>query len=163
GQRGEDGPGGDRARGTAHGWPGRGDRRDDPGARPLLAEDAGAPGDRVGYGLPAQAFRASLPSVGGSHRRRRRECIGGLVARECIRGLAAREFRLPDIGEGLTAAEIVRWLVPVGGYVAQDQPVVEVETDKAVVEIPSPYAGVVLEHGGAEGETIAVGAVLVVV
>lgn len=75
----------------------------------------------------------------------------------------AREFRLPDIGEGLTEAEIVRWLVPVGGYVEQDQPVVEVETDKAVVEIPSPYAGVVLEHGGAEGETIAVGAVLVVV
>jgi pyruvate/2-oxoglutarate dehydrogenase complex dihydrolipoamide acyltransferase (E2) component len=75
----------------------------------------------------------------------------------------AREFRLPDIGEGLTEAEIVRWLVPVGGFVEQDQPVVEVETDKAVVEIPSPYAGVVLAHGGAEGETIAVGSVLVVI
>jgi pyruvate dehydrogenase E2 component (dihydrolipoamide acetyltransferase) len=74
-----------------------------------------------------------------------------------------REFLLPDIGEGLTEAEIVRWLVPEGGQVAADQPVVEVETDKAVVEIPSPYAGVVLRHGGAEGETIKVGAVLVVI
>ncbi len=75
----------------------------------------------------------------------------------------AREFRLPDIGEGLTEAEVVRWLVPEGGFVEQDQPVVELETDKAVVEIPSPYAGVVLRHGGAEGETIQVGEVLVVI
>jgi pyruvate dehydrogenase E2 component (dihydrolipoamide acetyltransferase) len=75
----------------------------------------------------------------------------------------AHEFRLPDIGEGLTEAEIVRWLVPEGERVEADQPVVEVETDKAVVEIPSPYAGTVLRHGGAEGETIAVGAVLVVI
>jgi pyruvate dehydrogenase E2 component (dihydrolipoamide acetyltransferase) len=74
-----------------------------------------------------------------------------------------REFRLPDIGEGLTEAEIVRWLVPEGGRVEADQPVVEVETDKAVVEIPSPYGGTVLRHGGAEGETITVGSVLVVI
>ncbi len=75
----------------------------------------------------------------------------------------AHEFRLPDIGEGLTEAEIVRWVVPVGGYVAMDETVVEVETDKAVVEIPSPYAGVVLHHGAAEGEVIEVGQVLVVI
>ena len=75
----------------------------------------------------------------------------------------AREFLLPDIGEGLTEAEIVRWLVAEGDMVDADQPVVEVETDKAVVEIPSPYAGVVLSHGGAEGETIEVGSVLVVI
>ena len=74
-----------------------------------------------------------------------------------------REFRLPDIGEGLTEAEIVRWLVPEGERVEADQPVVEVETDKAVVEIPSPYAGVVLRHGGTEGQTIDVGSVLVVI
>ena len=73
------------------------------------------------------------------------------------------EFRLPDIGEGLTEAEIVRWLVPVGERVEADQPIVEVETDKAVVEIPSPYAGIVLEHGGAEGEIVDVGSVLVVI
>jgi pyruvate/2-oxoglutarate dehydrogenase complex dihydrolipoamide acyltransferase (E2) component len=75
----------------------------------------------------------------------------------------AREFKLPDIGEGLTEAEVVRWLIPVGGRVEVDQGIVEVETDKAVVEIPSPFAGVVLRHGGAEGETIAVGQVLVVI
>lgn len=75
----------------------------------------------------------------------------------------AREFRLPDIGEGLTEAEIVTWLVAEGDHVESDQPIVEVETDKAVVEIPSPYAGVVLQHGGAEGEVLAVGAVLVVI
>ncbi len=50
----------------------------------------------------------------------------------------AYEFRLPDIGEGLTEAEVVRWLVDVGSEVDLDQPLVEVETDKAVVEIPSP-------------------------
>jgi len=74
-----------------------------------------------------------------------------------------REFRLPDIGEGLTEAEIVRWLVAEGESVEADQPIVEVETDKAVVEIPSPYAGVVERHGGAEGETLEVGSVLVVI
>jgi pyruvate dehydrogenase E2 component (dihydrolipoamide acetyltransferase) len=75
----------------------------------------------------------------------------------------AKEFRLPDIGEGLTEAEIVRWLVEVGGHVEADESVVEVETDKAVVEIPSPYAGVVLHHGGAEGDVVEVGQILVVV
>jgi len=75
----------------------------------------------------------------------------------------AREFRLPDIGEGLTEAEIVRWLVSEGDSIDADQSIVEVETDKAVVEIPTPYGGVVLRLGGAEGETIAVGSVLVVV
>lgn len=75
----------------------------------------------------------------------------------------ANEFRLPDIGEGLTEAEIVRWLVQVGERVEADQPIVEVETDKAVVELPSPYAGIVLEHGGAEGETVDVGSILVVI
>ena len=75
----------------------------------------------------------------------------------------AQVFRLPDIGEGLTEAEVVRWLVAVGEPVAMDQPVVEVETDKAVVEIPSPHAGTVLFHGAAAGEVLAVGAILVVV
>ncbi|MGH8925972.1 MAG: dihydrolipoamide acetyltransferase family protein [Acidimicrobiia bacterium] len=75
----------------------------------------------------------------------------------------AKEFRLPDIGEGLTEAEIVRWLIPVGEPVKVDQPVVEVETDKAVVEIPSPYGGIVLHHGAGEGETLPVGEILVVV
>ena len=75
----------------------------------------------------------------------------------------AREFRLPDIGEGLTEAEIVSWLVAEGDRVEADQPIVEVGTDKAVVEIPSPYAGIVVRQGGAEGDTIEVGSILVVI
>ncbi|MGP4011372.1 dihydrolipoamide acetyltransferase family protein [Streptomyces sp. 4N124] len=68
-----------------------------------------------------------------------------------------REFVLPDLGEGLTEAEIVRWLVHVGDSVRVDQPVVEVETAKAVVEVPCPYAGVVTRLWGREGESVDVG------
>ncbi|MFP3989153.1 dihydrolipoamide acetyltransferase family protein [Streptomyces sp. E11-3] len=73
------------------------------------------------------------------------------------------EFKLPDLGEGLTEAEIVRWLVAVGDVVAVDQPVVEVETAKAMVEVPCPYAGVVTARFGAEGEELPVGAPLLTV
>jgi len=75
----------------------------------------------------------------------------------------AYEFRLPDIGEGLTEAAVVQWLIPVGEPVKVDQPVVEVETDKAVVEIPSPRGGTVLHHGAEAGQTLAVGEILVVI
>lgn len=61
------------------------------------------------------------------------------------------EFKLPDLGEGLTEAEIVRWLVQVGDVVAVDQAVVEVETAKAMVEVPCPYGGVVTARFGEEG------------
>ncbi|MGW4648944.1 biotin/lipoyl-containing protein, partial [Kitasatospora sp. NPDC004289] len=74
-----------------------------------------------------------------------------------------REFTLPDLGEGLTGAEVVRWLVEVGEVIAVDQPVVEVETAKAVVEVPCPYGGVVTARFGAEGEEIPVGSPLVTV
>ncbi|MEU3463350.1 dihydrolipoamide acetyltransferase family protein [Streptomyces sp. NPDC006733] len=74
-----------------------------------------------------------------------------------------KEFTLPDLGEGLTEAEIVRWLVQVGEVVAIDQPVVEVETAKAVVEVPCPYGGVVTARYGAEGESLAVGRPLITV
>lgn len=67
------------------------------------------------------------------------------------------EFRLPDIGEGLTEAEVVRWLVSVGDQVAVDQPLVEVETAKSLVELPSPYAGIVLRLGVPDGTVLAVG------
>ncbi|MER6050812.1 dihydrolipoamide acetyltransferase family protein [Streptomyces sp. NPDC001793] len=74
-----------------------------------------------------------------------------------------REFTLPDLGEGLTEAVIVRWLVEVGEVVAVDQPVVEVETAKAMVEVPCPYGGVVTARFGAEGAEVPVGAPLVTV
>ncbi|MGW0789857.1 dihydrolipoamide acetyltransferase family protein [Streptomyces sp. NPDC002911] len=73
------------------------------------------------------------------------------------------EFKLPDLGEGLTEAEIVRWLVEVGDVVAVDQPVVEVETAKATVEVPCPYKGVVTARFGEEGAELPVGAPLLTV
>ncbi|MDQ8707654.1 dihydrolipoamide acetyltransferase family protein [Streptomyces sp. LHD-70] len=73
------------------------------------------------------------------------------------------EFALPDLGEGLTEAEIVRWMVSVGDVVAVDQPVVEVETAKAMVEVPCPYAGVVTARFGEEGTELPVGAPLLTV
>ncbi|WP_411109467.1 dihydrolipoamide acetyltransferase family protein [Streptomyces sp. c-19] len=73
------------------------------------------------------------------------------------------EFKLPDLGEGLTEAEIVRWLVSVGDVVAIDQPVVEVETAKAMVEVPCPYGGVVTARYGEEGSELPVGAPLLTV
>jgi pyruvate dehydrogenase E2 component (dihydrolipoamide acetyltransferase) len=73
------------------------------------------------------------------------------------------EFKLPDLGEGLTEAEIVRWLVEVGDVVAVDQPVVEVETAKAMVEVPCPYGGVVTARFGEEGTELPVGAPLLTV
>jgi pyruvate dehydrogenase E2 component (dihydrolipoamide acetyltransferase) len=75
----------------------------------------------------------------------------------------AKEFVLPDIGEGLVDAEIVQWHVAVGDEVTEEQVLVEVETAKAVVELPSPYAGTILSLAAAEGETVAVGDALVVI
>ena len=74
----------------------------------------------------------------------------------------AYEFRLPDVGEGIAEAEIVRWLVHNGDRVRLDQPIVEIETDKAVVEVPAPVAGVIITLGGNEGDTLHVGDLLVV-
>jgi 2-oxoisovalerate dehydrogenase E2 component (dihydrolipoyl transacylase) len=71
-----------------------------------------------------------------------------------------REFKLPDLGEGLTEGEVVRWLVKEGDAVALNQPIVEVETAKAVVEIPAPYTGTVVKLHAAEGDTLDVGAPL---
>ncbi|MFJ4414537.1 dihydrolipoamide acetyltransferase family protein [Streptomyces sp. NPDC088925] len=71
------------------------------------------------------------------------------------------EFALPDLGEGLTEAQIVTWLVEVGDTVAIDQPVVEVETAKAMVEVPCPHGGVVTARHGDEGQSLPVGAPLV--
>jgi len=75
----------------------------------------------------------------------------------------AFEFRLPDIGEGMVEAEIVRWFVQEGDSIQEDQPMVELMTDKANVVIPSPRKGVVLKRFGREGEVVKVGSVLVVI
>jgi pyruvate dehydrogenase E2 component (dihydrolipoamide acetyltransferase) len=75
----------------------------------------------------------------------------------------AYEFKLPDLGEGLTEGEIARWLVSVGQEVAEDDPLVEVQTDKTTVEIPSPAAGKVARILVEEGQVVPVGTVLVVI
>src|SRR5688572_5336312 len=75
----------------------------------------------------------------------------------------ASAFKLPDLGEGLTEGEVARWLVSEGQEIAEDDPLVEIQTDKATVEIPSPYAGTVLQILVAEGEIAPVGTELVVI
>ena len=76
---------------------------------------------------------------------------------------AQRQFLLPDVGEGLTEGEILRWLVAVGDDVVVNQPLVEVETAKAAVELPSPYAGRVVARHADEGAVLPVGAPLVTI
>ena len=73
------------------------------------------------------------------------------------------EFKLPDLGEGLTEGEIARWLVSEGQEIAEDDPLVEIATDKTTVEIPSPAAGTVAKIFVGEGEIVPVGTVLVVI
>ena len=75
----------------------------------------------------------------------------------------AYEFKLPDLGEGLTEGEVARWLVTEGQELAEDDPLVEIQTDKTTVEIPSPAAGTVSRILVAEGEVVPVGTVLVVI
>ena len=75
----------------------------------------------------------------------------------------AFEFKFPDIGEGLTEGEIVRWLVKEGDEIKEGQPLVEVETDKALAEIPSPRTGVILKIMAKEKEIVKVGQVIVVI
>jgi pyruvate/2-oxoglutarate dehydrogenase complex dihydrolipoamide acyltransferase (E2) component len=75
----------------------------------------------------------------------------------------AYEFKLPDLGEGLTEGEIARWLVAEGDEIAEDQQLVEIATDKTTVEIPSPAAGKVVQILVGEGEVVPVGTLLVVI
>ncbi len=75
----------------------------------------------------------------------------------------AYEFKLPDLGEGLTEGEIARWLVQEGQVIAEDDPLVEIQTDKTTVEIPSPAAGKVARIMVGEGDVVSVGTVLVVI
>jgi 2-oxoisovalerate dehydrogenase E2 component (dihydrolipoyl transacylase) len=76
--------------------------------------------------------------------------------------MARYVYKLPDIGEGITQAEIVKWHAAAGTHIAQDQPLVDVMTDKATVEITAPVSGMLRESHGKEGEKLAIGAVLAV-
>ena len=71
------------------------------------------------------------------------------------------EFKFPDVGEGITEAEIVEWLVKEGDTIKEDQNIVKVETDKAVVDLPSPKSGTVLKINKQKGDTVKVGETLI--
>ncbi|KTG11644.1 branched-chain alpha-keto acid dehydrogenase subunit E2 [Haloprofundus marisrubri] len=75
--------------------------------------------------------------------------------------MGVKEFKLPDVGEGVAEGELVSWLVEAGDTVSEDQAVAEVETDKALVEVPSPYNGTVKELLAEEGEVVPVGNVII--
>ncbi|MBM4111973.1 MAG: hypothetical protein FJ253_01160, partial [Phycisphaerae bacterium] len=70
-------------------------------------------------------------------------------------------FILPDLGEGLAEAELIRWTVKIGDTVKEQQTIAEMQTDKALVEVPSPWGGTITDLCGKEGDIIKVGAVLV--
>jgi pyruvate/2-oxoglutarate dehydrogenase complex dihydrolipoamide acyltransferase (E2) component len=77
--------------------------------------------------------------------------------------VAPLEFRLPDVGEGIATAEIIAWQVAEGDHVREHEDLVEIQTDKATVVIPSPATGVVTRLCVAEGDSLDVGAVLAVI
>src|SRR5438046_9347796 len=74
----------------------------------------------------------------------------------------AREFKLPDIGEGVQEGEVVKWFVKEGDPIKENDPIVEVMTDKVTVQIPSPVTGKILQLRAKDGEVVKVGATLVV-
>jgi pyruvate dehydrogenase E2 component (dihydrolipoyllysine-residue acetyltransferase) len=109
-----------------------------------------------GAGASASAAAAAAPAPAATSAPAAAVQSGGASGGEL-------EFRLPDIGEGVHEGEIVRWIISEGGAVAEDDPVVEVMTDKATVEIPSPGTGNMDRKRGKEGEVAKVGDVLFVI
>ncbi len=107
----------------------------------------------LGRAVPARVARAALPAERRAHRRGR-PADGEVL-------MAERVFAMPDLGEGLEEGEIVAWLVAAGDDVTLNQPLVEVETAKATVEIPSPFAGRIASLHGAVGDAVPVGSPLV--
>src|SRR5690606_38575303 len=108
---------------------------------------------RLGHAVSARLRVGLFPRP----RPRRR----GAAPRHGGRRMSPYVFRLPDIGEGVTEAEITAWYVRPGDVVAEDQPLVDVMTDKATVDMSSPVAGEVVAVHGAVGDMVAVGAPLV--
>src|SRR5690606_17920957 len=127
------------------------DRRAARGRGPDVAARAGQADHGLRHRHAARAPRESLSSGRRRHRRRGRPDAGGRMM----------IFALPDLGEGLQEAEIVAWHVAEGDSVDVDQPLLSVETEKAVVEIPSPRAGRIARLFAAPGDILQVGDPLV--
>src|SRR5699024_10730049 len=128
--------------------------------RGLLRPPRGRPrtGDRLRHALPARRAGGPLPARHRPDPGRRGPHAGPA---QLEGGRVMTDFMLPDLGEGLTEATIVAWHVAVGDVVTRNQPIAEVETAKALVELPSPRAGRITALHAAEGETLAVGAPLI--
>src|SRR6478735_10698045 len=105
----------------------------------------------MGHALPARVRVGVFPRSGARH--------PGPQGRDGTQ-MSRHTFKLPDLGEGTVSAEIIAWHVKPGDVIKEDQPLVEMSTDKAVVEIPSPVSGQVLTVNGKPGDVIAVGAEL---
>ena len=148
-----DRPGDRRARSSEDARHGGRDRRAHHGGRVRSPRGPGRPRHRSGRALPAGVARAALPAERRAHLRRR-PSRGDVLVPERI-------FLLPDLGEGLEEAEVAAWLVAEGDSVTLNQPIVEVETAKANVEIPSPYAGRIVKVHAPAGATVPVGSALV--
>src|SRR5439155_23653487 len=147
-----------RARGSTHRRLRRGNCRADRRARPHLSPGADRESDRLRHGYAAAAARTTLHSFGPPHRRGHAQ---SLRIRLNPTEIAMRQFLLPDLGEGLEEAEIVTWHVNEGDRVVTEQPLVSVETDKAVVEVPSPWTGRIARVFANKGDLVKVGAPLV--
>src|SRR5262249_20818328 len=133
------------------------DRRAPRRARAHLAAGAGGQSHGLRYDHAASAARATLYTVGRPHRGCDHQSLSVRLKLET----SMRQFILPDLGEGLEEAEIVTWHVNEGDRVVVDQPLVSVETDKAVVEVPSPWSGRIARLFGGKGDLVKVGAPLV--
>src|SRR5262249_37880651 len=130
----QDGPPGRGTRGTRQPRHGRRGGRARHREMLLLARSPGHPGDRLRHAPPAPPPGRGVPARSGPGPRRRRPDI------RVVSGVSRiKEFPLPDLGEGLTEGEILKWLVQVGDTVELNQPIVEVETAKAAVEIPAKW------------------------
>src|SRR6185437_16084787 len=148
-EREEDGAPGGGARGAAHvrlrgraGLAGG-------GARVRAPRSSAGARLRLRYALPVYA-RDGLPTARAPHPAR---ALGdGTLLGSGERAMARWEFKLPDVGEGVTEGEIVGWLIKPGDLVKEDQPMVEVMTDKATVTITAPKGGTVVETRGKVGE-----------
>lgn len=108
------------------------------GAAPAPAQESAPARAEAPAEAPAASANGSAPSGGGQ----------------------TIEFKLPDIGEGVAEGEIVQWLVEEGASVQEHDPVVEVMTDKATVEVPAPASGTIVKHLAAAGDTVPVGSVI---
>src|SRR5262249_29694090 len=149
-----------RARGPGHRRPRCRDRRAGHGGVLLPAGGPGAAGRRVLDPVPAVPAGGPLPAGPGPGAGRRRPNLRVLRGRAMSE---VKQFKLPDVGEGLAEADIVAWHVKPGDSVSVNQVIVEIETAKAVVELPSPYEGVVTGLLAEVGQTVDVGTPIIAV